>query len=99
MMSSLRLFITAVLLVFFVGSCAVQKSPITGSKRAYGYSWEQEVQIGKEADQQIQQQYGVYDDEELQQYVNRLGQKVLEVSHMRRYRSKVSRDRVLFPGA
>ncbi|MDZ7659756.1 M48 family metalloprotease [Fodinibius sp.] len=84
MTSSLRLFFTAVLLVLFVGSCTVQKSPITGSKRAYGYSWQQELKIGKEADQQIQQQYGVYDDKEVQQYVERIGQEVLEVSHMRR---------------
>ncbi|PAU95727.1 peptidase M48 [Aliifodinibius salipaludis] len=83
-MSSLRVFVTAILLAFFVSACTVQKSPITGSKRAYGYSWQQEVKIGKEADQQIQQQYGVYDDEEVQQYVDRIGQEVLEVSHMRR---------------
>ncbi len=84
MMSSLRLFFTAVLLILFVGSCTVQKSPITGSKRAYGYSWQQELEIGKEADKQIQQQYGVYDDGQVQEYVERIGQKVLEVSHMRR---------------
>jgi predicted Zn-dependent protease len=84
MMSSLRLLFTSLLLVLFVGSCTVQKSPITGSKRAYGYSWQQELEIGKEADKQIQQQYGVYDNEEVQQYVERIGQKVLEVSHMRR---------------
>ena len=83
-MSSLRVFFTAVLLILFVGSCTVQKSPITGSKRAYGYSWQQELEIGKEADKQIQQQYGVYDDEQVQEYVERIGQKVLEVSHMRR---------------
>jgi len=84
MTSSLRLFFTSVLLILFVGSCTVQKSPITGSKRAYGYSWKQELEIGKEADKQIQQQYGVYDDEQVQQYVDRIGQEVLEVSHMRR---------------
>jgi predicted Zn-dependent protease len=84
MISSLRVFITVLLLSFFISSCTVQKSPITGSKRAYGYSWQQELQIGKEADQQIQQQYGVYDDEKVQQYVERIGQEVLEVSHMRR---------------
>lgn len=84
MISSLRLFFTSVLLLLFVGSCTVQKSPITGSKRAYGYSWQQELKIGKEADQQIQQQYGVYDDEKVQQYVERIGREVLEVSHMRR---------------
>ncbi len=84
MMSSLKLFFTTVLLILFVGSCTVQKSPVTGSKRAYGYSWQQELEIGKEADKQIQQQYGVYDDEQVQEYVERIGQKVLEVSHMRR---------------
>ncbi|WP_445664800.1 M48 family metalloprotease [Fodinibius sp. AD559] len=68
----------------FVSSCVVQRSAVTGSKRAYGYSWEKEVQIGKEADQQIQQQYGVYDDEELLNYVENVGQEVLSVSHMRR---------------
>lgn len=68
----------------FVSACVVQKSPVSGSKRAYGYSWDQEKQLGKEADQQIQQQYGVYDDEEVLNYVESVGQEVLSVSHMRR---------------
>lgn len=68
----------------FVSFCVVQKSPVSGSKRAYGYSWEQEVKIGKQADQQIQQQYGVYDNKEVLQYVETVGQEVLSVSHMRR---------------
>lgn len=67
----------------FVSFCVVQRSPVTGSKRAYGYSWEEEVKLGKQADQQIQQQYGVYDDEELQNYIEDVGQEVLSVSHMR----------------
>ncbi len=67
-----------------LSACVVQKSPVTGKKRAYGYSWEQELQIGREADLQIQQQYGVYDDDELQRYVEEVGQRVLSVSHMRR---------------
>lgn len=71
-------------LALFIDACTVQKSPITGKKRAYGYSWSQELQIGKEADQQIQQQYGVYNDDETLEYVKEVGQKVLEVSHMRR---------------
>jgi predicted Zn-dependent protease len=57
---------------------------VTGKKRAYGYSWEKELQIGKEADQQVQQQYGVYNDEKVQTYVENIGQEVLKVSHMRR---------------
>lgn len=64
--------------------CVVQRSPVTGSKRAYGYSWDKEKQIGKEANQQVQQQYGVYDNEQVSNYVKDIGQKVLSVSHMRR---------------
>jgi predicted Zn-dependent protease len=72
------------IVVLMLSSCVVQRSPVTGTKRAYGYSWEKEVQIGQQADQQIQQQYGVYDDEKLLEYVKSIGQDVLEVSHMRR---------------
>ena len=72
--------ISALLLTF----CVVQRSPVTGDRRAYGYSWEEEVKIGKQADKQIQQQYGVYQDEELQQYIEKVGQSVLAKSHMRR---------------
>ena len=74
------LVITAV----FVSFCVVQRSPITGSKRAYGYSWEEELKIGQQADNDIQQQYGVYEDENVLNYVKNLGQEVLAVSHMRR---------------
>jgi predicted Zn-dependent protease len=59
-------------------------SPVSGNTRAYAYSWEEEVKLGTEADQQIQQQYGVYEDEELQRYVDRVAQDVLAESHMRR---------------
>ncbi|NGP86806.1 M48 family metalloprotease [Fodinibius halophilus] len=70
--------------VLFTASCVVQRSPVSGSKRAYGYSWEKEIKIGKQADKQIQQQYGVYDDENVLEYVKGVGHSVLEVSHMRR---------------
>jgi len=72
------------LMGLLVSFCTVQRSPVTGNKRAYGYSWEQEVQIGKKSDKQIQQQYGVYQDESLQQYIKRIGKKVLSKSHLRR---------------
>ncbi len=76
--------ILALLMCFLVSACSVQRSAITGDKRAYGYSWEQEKQIGAEADQQIQQHYGVYDNDALQRYVNNIGQEMLAVSHMKR---------------
>ncbi|PKD44337.1 M48 family metalloprotease [Rhodohalobacter barkolensis] len=67
-----------------VSACSIQRSAISGDKRAYGYSWEQEKQIGQEADQQIQQQYGLYDDDDLQDYVDEIGQEMLAVSHINR---------------
>ena len=76
--------ILALLMGLLVSACSVQRSAITGDKRAYGYSWEQEKQIGAEADEQIQQHYGVYDNDALQQYVDNIGQEMLAVSHMKR---------------
>jgi len=64
--------------------CTTGVNPVSGNRRAFGYSWDQELQLGKQADQQIQQQYGVYEDEELQRYVDRVAREVLAVSHMRR---------------
>lgn len=81
---SLKKLVLLIFVGFFAASCVVQKSPVTGKKRAYGYSWEEEKKIGAEADQQIQQQYGVYQDEAVTDYVKNIGHDVLSVSHMRR---------------
>jgi predicted Zn-dependent protease len=72
------------LVAVLAAGCVVQQNPISGNKRAYGYTWEQEVELGQQADQQIIQQFGLYDDEQLQDYVNRIGQDVLRESHLRR---------------
>ncbi|NBB86332.1 MAG: M48 family metalloprotease [Bacteroidetes bacterium] len=72
------------LVAVLAAGCVVQTNPISGNQRAYGYTWEQEVQLGQEADQQIVQQYGVYDNDALRQYVSRIGQEVLAESHLRR---------------
>lgn len=67
-----------------VSGCTRGVNPVTGNTRALGYSWEEEVELGQQADQQIIQQYGVYDNDDLQQYVERVGQEVLAESHLRR---------------
>jgi len=66
------------------GCMKVGLNPVSGNKRAFGYSWEQEVEIGKQADSEITAQYGLYENEELSNYVSDLGQALLEVSHLRR---------------
>jgi predicted Zn-dependent protease len=77
-------FFLALFVGLLVSACSIQQSAITGDKRAYGYSWEQELQIGKEVDLELQEHYGIYDNDALQQYVNKIGQEMLAVSHMQR---------------
>lgn len=66
------------------GCVTVGESPVTGTTRAYGYSWEEELRIGRESDQQIVAQYGAYEDEELSAYITELSESVLQHSHLRR---------------
>ena len=81
LMERLALFVLATVLF---GGCVVQRNPVTGNKRAYGYTWAQERQIGAEADPAIIAQYGLYDDPELTAYVERIGAEILAESHLRR---------------
>ncbi|MBE2187593.1 MAG: M48 family metalloprotease [Rhodothermales bacterium] len=65
------------------GCGTVSKDFVTGNDRALGYTWAQQVQIGRESDPQILAQFGAYPNESLEQYVNRIGQKIVAVSHLR----------------
>jgi len=65
------------------GTRLTEKNPISGKRQMVGFSWSQEQQIGKEADAEIMQQYGLYDDPELQAYVTQVGQKVLAETELR----------------
>jgi predicted Zn-dependent protease len=60
-----------------------EKNPITGKSQMVGFSWSQEQQIGKDADAEIMQQYGLYDDPGVQAYVTQIGQKVLAETPLR----------------
>lgn len=55
-------------------------NPATGKRQIALISEQQEVAMGREADQQVGQQLGLYPDEELQRYVNQLGQKLAAAS-------------------
>ncbi|RMH98761.1 MAG: peptidase M48 [Calditrichaeota bacterium] len=41
----------------------------------------EEISLGKEADAQIVQQYGLYEDPRLQEYITRIGQRMAKLSH------------------
>ncbi|CAM3211445.1 M48 family metalloprotease [Rhodothermus bifroesti] len=70
--------------VLLAEGCAVSTNPVSGRRRLYGYSWEEERRIGQEADRQIVAQYGLYEDPKLAAYVDSLGQVILQHSHLRR---------------
>ena len=55
-------------------------NPATGKQQIALISEQQEISMGSEADQQVQQQLGLYPDQELQAYVNRVGQKLAAAS-------------------
>jgi len=82
-MSSLRLKLLALALwaaaVAAVGGCAT--NPVTGGTDIVTISEAQEIEIGRKTHPQILQQYGRYDDEALQQYVNEVGQRIAAKSH------------------
>jgi len=61
-----------------LAACAT--NPATGKRQIALISEEQEIAMGREADQQVQQQLGLYPDQELQAYVNRVGQKLAAAS-------------------
>ncbi|HCR54567.1 MAG TPA: M48 family metalloprotease [Rhodothermales bacterium] len=71
-------------IAFIAGCGAVDQSLVTGNKRSYAYTWAQEVELGKQTDQEIIAEYGLYENTKLSTYVNQLGQEVLKYSHARR---------------
>jgi predicted Zn-dependent protease len=85
MRSTFRALLPLLAVAPVLGGCVVTSaSPVTGRQRAYAYTWEQEMRMGREADREIVARYGTYDDPELEAYVRRVGEAVLATSHLRR---------------
>ncbi|NVO30133.1 M48 family metalloprotease [Hymenobacter lapidiphilus] len=59
--------------------CAV--NPVTGKKEVMLVSEGQELAMGKESDPAIIAQFGLYQNEKLQNYINTMGDKMGKVSH------------------
>jgi predicted Zn-dependent protease len=64
-------------LAVFLAGCVSEPSAITGEKRSYGYSWQQEVALGAEADGDIVAEMGIYEDPGIQDYVDQVAKDVL----------------------
>ena len=71
---------TVCLVFLFLAGCATEPNLYTGDTAYYGYTWQQELQLGQNADKDIVRQMGVYQDEEIAQYIREIGQKLLSRS-------------------
>jgi len=79
-MPQLRFMLPALCLAALaLGGCAT--NPVTGGTDIVTMSEAQEIDIGRQMHPKVMQQYGRYDDEALQAYVNGIGQKIAAVSH------------------
>ena len=72
-------YILITTVVLFSNSCSV--NPVTGKKQVVFVSEEQEIAMGKEADPQIIQQFGLYEDKALQEFITAQGKSMAAISH------------------
>jgi predicted Zn-dependent protease len=85
-MNSARTIASATVAFYMVVTlvaCAMSYDPLTGKKSAFAYTWQQEIALGQKTDVQISEQFGVYQDRGLTDYVVKVGERVLAQSHMR----------------
>jgi predicted Zn-dependent protease len=74
-----RTWFLGLALVAIVAGCAT--NPVTGRREFSLVSPSQELQMGQEGYKAVVQEYGLYDDQKIQDYVNTVGQKVAKASH------------------
>ena len=69
---------------WIVSSCVTEPSALTGENRSYGYTWQQELELGRKSDRELIQEMGLYPDDDLSAYVTGIGERVLAQSDLRR---------------
>src|SRR5437870_1912769 len=65
--------------LLLIGACAT--NPVSKKKQLVFMSEDQEIAMGKEADPQIIAQYGLYEDQALQDFINQKGKQMGAISH------------------
>ncbi|MEM9158376.1 MAG: M48 family metalloprotease [Verrucomicrobiota bacterium] len=77
-----RISLLSLVLACLAG-CATEPSALTGKTTSFGYTWRQELALGKQSDGQIVEQMGLYQNDALAEYVREIGEKVLAKSDLR----------------
>lgn len=76
-----RLLIALTMVLIFLLAVACAVNPVSGKSELMLYSEEDEIALGQKADEQIRSSYGIYADQRLNAYVNRIGQKLAPHTH------------------
>jgi predicted Zn-dependent protease len=73
--------ITLIVLIslWLIYGCAT--NPVTGKRDLMLLSEEQEIAMGQQSDPEIIATFGLYEDQELQQFIERKGQEMAQISH------------------
>ncbi len=74
-----RYHLTAFFMLLIITGCAT--NPVTGEKQLMLLSKSEEIQMGKQTNEQVIQTYGVYQENNLNDYVTNLGLKMAKLSH------------------
>ena len=78
-MKRLAISASVIMIGILAGSCA--KNPVTGKSELMLMSKEQEIAMGQQSDPEIVAFFGLYEDEELQRFINEKGKEMAAVSH------------------
>ena len=73
------LFVASLVTINALTGCAV--NPVSGKTEMALLSEKQEIALGKKNDALVRKQYGIYQNQALQDYVNRVGQSLVRHSH------------------
>lgn len=71
------------LAMWMLTGCVTEPSALTGEKKSYGYTWQQELELGKSSDRELVREMGLYPDDALAKYVTEVGERVLAQSNLR----------------
>jgi predicted Zn-dependent protease len=73
-----NIFIVSIILSVLT-ACAT--NPVTGKKEFMLLSEKQEIAMGQQSDPEIIQYFGIYEDDKLQKFIQRTGERMARVSH------------------
>ena len=79
-LSRIKTILPVFLLIPWVAGCP--KNPATGERQLILVSQQQEITMGRQGAQQVRQSIGLYNNQDLQEYVDRIGQNLAAESEM-----------------